>query len=118
MDRKTSMGKGPGNGAIRRPGSSGMMQVLERHFGLHLRLFAAVNALLTIANVLTGPPWWAFWVLLVTGTAFTAHYLAYRVATVDDAWVDQRTDDVHDRSYDRGHIESIERRQKGPSPSD
>lgn len=77
-------------------------------YPLHRAVTLALNGLLTVANFFTGTPWWAVWPLLVTGFALGLHYLVYKVRTTDDEWVQQRVDDLHDRSYDRGHIEVIQ----------
>lgn len=86
-------------------------------FRRHLLAFVVVNVLLTAANLVTGAPWWAFWPLLAWALALTIHYLFYRSATVDDAWVDERTQDLRSKSYDLGHIDSI-RERSAPSPDD
>ncbi|MEZ5855331.1 MAG: 2TM domain-containing protein [Hyphomicrobiaceae bacterium] len=70
-----------------------------------------LNGLLTIVNFATGAPWWGVWPLLVTGFVLGVHYLFYKMRTTDEDWVQQRVDDLHDRSYDRGHIEDIQSRE-------
>ncbi|MND09496.1 hypothetical protein D3C83_328760 [compost metagenome] len=42
------------------------------------------------------------------------HYLFHRAATVDEAWVEERTLDLHSKSYDAGHIDDI---RGHPAPS-
>jgi hypothetical protein len=92
-------------------------QAAVRYFPWHLRLFVALNLALTVANFVTGRPWWAFWPLLVTGIALAAHYLVYKTAEVDNTWAEERTQDLNLKSYDRGHIEDIKSRfEKGETP--
>ncbi len=80
---------------------------LVRAYPVHRNVFILFNVGLTIANVLTGAPWWAVWPLLVTGLIFTVHYLIYKANVVDDAWVEERVADLHYKSYDQGHIDAI-----------
>ena len=35
------------------------------------------------------------------------HYLVYKTGTVDENWVDERTAELHSKSYDAGHIDRI-----------
>lgn len=79
----------------------------ERAFMLHRLAFLLCNGALTVANVVTGSPWWAFWPLVAWGLVLMVHFLFYRAATVDDAWVEERTQDLRTKSYDFAHIDSI-----------
>ena len=83
-------------------------------FRRHLLAFVLVNVLLTAANVTTGPPWWAFWPLVVWGLVLMLHFLAYRTRAVDEAWVEERMLDLRSKSYDMGHIQDI---REHPAPS-
>ena len=83
-------------------------------FRWHLLAYVLVNIGLTGINVANGAPWWAFWPLIVWGLGLMIHFLLHRAATVDDAWVDERTEDLRSKSYDLGHIESI---RQHPAPS-
>lgn len=76
----------------------------------HKAVFVGLNVALTLLNVYLGRPWWALWPLLVTGFLFTVHYLLYKSLTVDDAWVDERTAELYDKSYDQAQIDSIAER--------
>jgi hypothetical protein len=40
------------------------------------------------------------------------HYLMYKARRVDPRWVEERTEDVRSKSYDRAHMDSIETRFK------
>jgi len=86
-----------------------------RAFRRHLLAFVVVNVLLTAVNVVMGAPWWAFWPLLAWALALMVHFLVYRAVTVDDAWVDERTQDLRSKSYDLGHIDSIRERAGAPA---
>lgn len=35
------------------------------------------------------------------------HYLIHKSRTVDESWVEERTADLHSKSYDAGHIDRI-----------
>jgi len=81
--------------------------VSVRAFRRHRLAFILVNAALTAANLVTGTPWWAFWPLVFWSVALMIHYLIYRSARVDDAWVEERVLDLRTKSYDLGHIQEI-----------
>jgi hypothetical protein len=83
-------------------------------FRLHLWAFVLVNLALNAVNWFTGGDWWAFWPLVVWGLLLGAHYLVYKSRRVDPRWVDERTDDVRSKSYDRAHIDSIQTRYSDP----
>jgi hypothetical protein len=42
------------------------------------------------------------------------HFLIYRASTVDEAWVEERTQDLRSKSYDASHIDEI---REHPAPS-
>lgn len=37
----------------------------------------------------------------------TAHYLVHKTASVDEDWVEERTANLHSKSYDAHHIDRI-----------
>jgi hypothetical protein len=82
----------------------------RRAFRLHLWTFVFVNIALNAANALVGADWWAFWPLVVWGLVLAVHYLIFKSKRVDESWVEERTEDVRSKSYDRAHIDSIEKR--------
>lgn len=90
--------------------TSAFTRRLVQLYPWHLWGFAGLNGALTLANIVTGPPWWAFWPLLVTGLLFGIHYLFFKTATTDEDWVEQRIDELNVKSYDQGHIEDIRER--------
>jgi hypothetical protein len=81
-----------------------------RAFRWHLRLFLVLNISLTLANVLTGMPWWSFWPLLITAFLLGLHYLLYKALTVDETWAEERVEELNLKSYDRSHIEELKSR--------
>jgi cell division protein FtsW (lipid II flippase) len=83
-------------------------------FQRHLIAFVLVNVLLTGVNVYQGPPWWAFWPLVVWGLVLMLHFLLHRASAVNEAWVEERTLDLHSKSYDASHIADI---REHPAPS-
>ncbi len=80
---------------------------MRRAFRPHLYAYLIVNAGLTALNVYAGAPWWAVWPLVLWGMLLMLHFLYYRATSVDEAWVEERTLDLHSKSYDMGHIDDI-----------
>lgn len=83
-----------------------------RAFRWHVVLFLALNGALAVVNLGLGGPWWAFWPLLMTSILLAIHYLAYKSFTVDEAWADERTQELNLKSYDRSHIEDLKSRHE------
>ena len=48
--------------------------------------------------------------MCVWGLVFALHFFYYKSVTIDEAWVEERTDDMRLRSYDLSHISDIEDR--------
>jgi uncharacterized membrane protein len=65
-----------------------------------------------------GRPWWAIWVVIVTVLMLGLHFLVYKAMTIDDAWVDARAEEIHVKSYDRGHIQEMSERRGLTTPAD
>ena len=84
--------------------------VAKRLFRWHLLVFCVVIGVLTLVNVIIGGGWWSFWPLCAWGLALSLHFFYYKSITVDEAWVQERTEDMRLRSYDLGHIHDIEER--------
>lgn len=61
----------------------------------------------------TGAPWWSFWPLAAWGVVFAVHFLVHKSRTVDESWIEERTADLHSKSYDAGHIDRIVADQRG-----
>jgi hypothetical protein len=83
---------------------------------LHAWAYAAGAGILLAANWLTGGAWWSFWPLAAWGIALAAHAMVHKAGTVDEAWTEERTADLHSKSYDAGHIDRIVADQKDPKP--
>jgi len=41
------------------------------------------------------------------GGGVCRHYLIYKARTVDESWVEERTADLHSKSYDAHHMDRI-----------
>ncbi len=65
---------------------------------------------LLAVNIFVGGGWWSFWPMCLWGLVLAFHFFYYRSVTVDDSWVQERTDDLRLRSYDLSHIRDIEDR--------
>jgi hypothetical protein len=85
----------------------------RRALRLHVWAFVAGSVLLIALNWLTGGWWWSFWPIAAWAIAFTAHYLVYKARSVDERWVEERTDELHSKSYDAGHIDAIKKDPPG-----
>jgi len=85
-------------------------------FRRHLAAYLVVNIGLTAINIADGAPWWAFWPFAIWSMVLMVHYLVYKTATVDDAWVDERVEDLRSKSYDLSHIDDIARKPGGAAP--
>lgn len=78
-------------------------------FRRHAWIFAAAAAVLVVANLLIGAGWWSFWPLAAWSVILGVHYLFYKTRRVDEAWVEERTQDLRSKSYDAGHIDTIKK---------
>ena len=88
-------------------------------FRWHAWAYGAGACILSAANWFTGAPWWSFWPLAGWGVVLAGHYLFQKSRKVDAAWVDERTADLHSKSYDAGHIDRIvadQREERDPKP--
>ena len=76
-------------------------------FRRHAWAFVAAACALIAANWLTGAPWWSFWPIARLGSRARGALSVYKARTVDERWVEERTADLHSKSYDASHIDSI-----------
>ncbi|NJO33224.1 MAG: 2TM domain-containing protein [Rhodospirillales bacterium] len=83
-----------------------------RAFRWHVGFFVVLNTGFALLNLKIGNTWWAFWPLLASGFLLALHYLGYKSFTLDDAWVDERTQELNLKSYDRSHIEDLKSRHE------
>lgn len=71
-------------------------------------LFYALAAIAMIVVDLTDPAdAWAAWPVMVWGALLIFHYMAVKLLTADDGWVEERTGDVLYKAYDQGHMTDI-----------
>lgn len=83
---------------------------IKRLFRWHLLAFCVLMGALTLFNIVVGGGWWSFWPFCAWGLALSLHYFFYKSVTIDEKWVEERTDDMRMRSYDLSHIHDIEER--------
>jgi len=93
--------------------SGGVATSAAQAFRRHAWAYAAAACILIAANWFTGAPWWSFWPLAAWGVVLAVHYLVHNSRTVDEAWVAERTADLHSKSYDASHIDRIAKDQPG-----
>lgn len=79
-------------------------------FRTHALIFVLANAALHIVNWFTGSPWWAFWPLVAWSLALGVHFMIHRAQHSSERWAEERTADVRSKSYDRAHMDDIQRR--------
>jgi len=82
---------------------------IRRHAWIYL--FGACG--LIAANWFSGGEWWAFWPLAAWGVALAVHYLTYKARAVDESWAEERIAELHSKSYDAHHIDTIAGRYSG-----
>lgn len=78
-----------------------------RIFRRHAWAYAVCACGLIAANWFSGGWWWSFWPLAAWGVALTVHYLIYKARTVDEGWAEERIAELHSKSYDAHHIDTI-----------
>jgi hypothetical protein len=103
--------------AISRMTSDGMPRgdreshvLVMRLFRWHLLAYCLLIGALTVVNIFVGGGWWSFWPMCAWGLVLALHFFYYKSVTVDEAWAQERTDDLRLRSYDLSHISDIEDR--------
>ena len=90
--------------------------LITRLYRWHLAAYCVLMGALLAINIFIGGGWWSFWPMCAWGLVLACHFFYYKSATVDDRWVQERTDDLRLRSYDLSHIHDIEDRvDKGDS---
>jgi 2TM domain len=83
---------------------------VRRVFRWHLLVYGGVMGATMVVNFVIGGGWWSFWPICAWGLVLAFHFFYYKSVTVDEAWVQERTDDMRLRSYDLSHIHDIEDR--------
>ncbi len=97
-----------------------------RRLRRHILAYAAVNGALFLIDLLTPGSWWFLWPMFGWGIAVAAHWLYVKSVYIDEAWTQQRTEDIRLQAHDLGHIEDIvmrhekaeARRRPGAGPPD
>ena len=97
-----------------------------RRLRRHILAYATVSGALFLIDLLTPGPWWFLWPIFGWGVAVAAHWLYVKSVHIDEAWTQQRTEDIRHQAHDLGHIEDIvtrhekaeARRQPGAGPPD
>ncbi len=97
-----------------------------RRLRRHILAYAAVSGALFLIDLLTPGPWWFLWPIFGWGVAVAAHWLYVKSVHIDEAWTQQRTEDIRLQAHDLGHIEDIvtrhekaeARRRAGGGPPD
>ena len=83
---------------------------LGQSLRLHIIAYCVIMGAVLVVNIVIGGRWWSFWPMIAWGFALAVHFFIVRSLQVDEAWVDARSYDLRDRSYDFGHIEDIKQR--------
>lgn len=84
--------------------------LVKRLFQWHRLAYMGTMGALVVANIAIGGGWWSFWPICAWGIVLSFHFFYYKSVTIDEAWVEERTDDARLRSYDLSHIHDIEDR--------
>ena len=79
-------------------------------FRWHLLAYSVTMGALVAVNIVIGGGWWSFWPMCAWGIGLAFHFFYYKSVIVDEAWVQERTDDMRLRSVDLSHIRDIEDR--------
>jgi hypothetical protein len=91
-------------------GSHERHAVVKKLFRWHVLAYSVIIGVLTAVNIVIGGGWWSFWPTCTWGIGLAFHFFYYKSITVDEAWVQERTDDMRLRSVDLSHIRDIEDR--------
>ena len=73
----------------------------------HLAAFAIANTIALLAGFALASSSLPAWTLITTATALVIHWLAARTISVDDAWVEDRTQTAFRKTYERGNFDGI-----------
>ena len=80
------------------------------YFPQHAQLFFAVTLIVLSVKGALATGWPLFWPLFVWGLAVAIHYFFAAAFNINEAWTEDKVQDVKSRSYDFGHILNIESR--------
>lgn len=84
---------------------------------LHTLIYVLMAGILMIVDKATGPAPWAFWPLIAWGSVLAVHFFIVRSLSVDEDWANERAQELHDKSYDFGHIDDIRGRIETSDPT-
>jgi len=96
----------------------------EPVFQAHTFFYIVAMFIWLIANLFFPGDWSAFWPLMIWSIVYMVHYMTYKMAHIDQDWVDERVLRIADEAKDYGHIENIRDdytgigRQRRPKPED
>ncbi|MEO0797817.1 MAG: hypothetical protein AAFY53_01275 [Pseudomonadota bacterium] len=76
-------------------------------FKPHLLAFGVANAIALFAGFAMASSSLPAWTLITTATALVIHWLAARTISVDDDWVEDRTQTAFRKTYERGNFDGI-----------
>lgn len=86
---------------------AGRRTTTARAFRIHTVAFVAGVIALATADFLIAKSWWSLWPIALWSVAFAAHYFYRKARSVDEGWARERADDLHSKSYDASHMDSI-----------
>jgi len=87
-----------------------------RAFRIHAAAFVAGVIALAAADYLISKSWWSLWPIVLWSVAFAAHYFYRKARSVDESWAQDRAADLHSKSYDASHMDSIAQRYDAKPP--
>ena len=105
------------------PGGAGLITqrrrtTTARAFRIHAAAFAAGVCALATADYLIAGSWWSVWPIALWSVAFGAHYFYRKARSVDEGWAQERAADLHSKSYDASHMDSIVERYDVKPPQE
>jgi len=59
------------------------------------------------SDFLISKSWWSVWPIALWSVVFAAHYFYRKARSVDEGWAQERAADLHSKSYDASHMDSI-----------
>ncbi len=83
---------------------------------IHIAYFIGIGASLAALDLTFSETRWFHWPVMIWGAVFCVHLLYCKSISVDDSWVEKRTNRIRDKSYDLGHIRNIEDSYKEDTP--
>tara|TARA_Y100000588_G_C13976370_1_gene805216 strand:- start:307 stop:642 length:336 start_codon:yes stop_codon:yes gene_type:complete len=97
-------------------GSKRPNRLCGQYLRIHVAYYIGIGACLVAIDLTFSETRWFHWPLMIWGGIFCAHLLYCKSLSVDDEWVEKRTNRIRDHSYDLGHIRNIEDSYKEKTP--